>query len=575
MGKLGPPIPTAALDDRLGFTGTSGSGKTYNAGTAAERLLARKSRIVVVDPLGVWYGLRLLADGKTPSPYNVVIFGGAHGDLPLNDHAGGLLGETVAGMAESCILDLSGLGTKAGERRFMLAFLTALYRHVAPEPLHLIIDEADMFAPQTVRDKDGEAVKLLGMMETVVRRGRSKGFIPWLITQRPAVLNKDVLSQVDGLVAFKLTSSQDRDAIGNWVEGQADKAVWHKLYGALATFQRGHGLVWVPGRGVMKDEDFPPKLTFDSSATPKRGERIRAAALKPLNLATLRSRLASVEKEVVENDSKRLKAEVARLTRELAAKQPLAKGIDRAEMRAEINKTAETAHARGYGEAIKRLAPLVRKLRALTTDATSVAEGIEKWAGDVPIVLGPETAPSKVERPISRQTTIVPTTPRMPSTFSTIPNSEVGQGGLRRILVVLAQRPEGLTTRQIGVRARLSSKSGTFNTYVSKARSSGWVTGRSPLVITEAGIAALGDYDPLPTGRDLLDYWLRELGDSGSARLLRAIAEVYPNTITTVEAGERANLSHQSGTFGTYLSRLRSLELIEGRGELRAADELF
>jgi hypothetical protein len=28
---------------------------------------------------------------------------------------------------------------------------------------------------------------------------------------------------VDGLVAFKLVSSQDRDAIGAWVEGSADK----------------------------------------------------------------------------------------------------------------------------------------------------------------------------------------------------------------------------------------------------------------------------------------------------------------------------------------------------------------
>lgn len=34
------PIPDAALDDRLGFVGTSGSGKTYNAGAAVERLIA-------------------------------------------------------------------------------------------------------------------------------------------------------------------------------------------------------------------------------------------------------------------------------------------------------------------------------------------------------------------------------------------------------------------------------------------------------------------------------------------------------------------------------------------------------
>jgi hypothetical protein len=31
------PIPDAALDDRLGFVGTAGSGKTYNAGTGVER----------------------------------------------------------------------------------------------------------------------------------------------------------------------------------------------------------------------------------------------------------------------------------------------------------------------------------------------------------------------------------------------------------------------------------------------------------------------------------------------------------------------------------------------------------
>ena len=212
------PIPDAALDDRLGFVGTAGSGKSYNAMGRVERLLAKKARVCCVDPLGVFWGLRLQQDGATESGFNIPIFGGPHGDLPLTEHSGALIGEAVAGMSESCIIDLSEIGTKAGERRFMLHFLTALYRKSKDEPLHLIIDEADMFAPQKLTDKDGEAAKLLGMMETVIRRGRIKGFIPWLITQRPAVIAKDVLSQVDGLVAFKLTSSQDRDALSAWVE---------------------------------------------------------------------------------------------------------------------------------------------------------------------------------------------------------------------------------------------------------------------------------------------------------------------------------------------------------------------
>jgi len=52
------PIPKQALDDRLAFVGTAGNGKTYNAGSCVERLLSAKTRAVVIDPLGVWWGLR-------------------------------------------------------------------------------------------------------------------------------------------------------------------------------------------------------------------------------------------------------------------------------------------------------------------------------------------------------------------------------------------------------------------------------------------------------------------------------------------------------------------------------------
>lgn len=310
-------IPFDALDDRLAIVGTSGSGKTYAAGTAVELVLQHKGRVIIVDPLGVWYGLRLLADGKTPSPHDVVIVGGESGDLPLNEHAGALIGETVAGIAQSVILDLCGIGTKAGARRFMLAFLTALHRHASRDPVHLVFDEADMWAPQRLLDKEGEAAKLLGQMETIVRRGRVLGFIPWLITQRPAVLSKDVLSQADGLVVMKLTSSQDRDAIGDWVEGQADKAQWRSMWASLPTLQVGHGLVWIPGRGVFATVGFPKKLTYDSSRAPKRGETRKTAVLRPLDLPTLREKLAAIEADAKANDPRELKAEIVRLKSEI------------------------------------------------------------------------------------------------------------------------------------------------------------------------------------------------------------------------------------------------------------------
>lgn len=312
------PIPRELLDDRLAWVGTSGYGKTYNASAGIEHVLARKHRVVISDPLDVWWGLRLASDGKTPSPYDVVIFGGKHADLPVTRHAGAIIGETVATMRESCIVSLGTLGSARERRLFMLDFLEALYHHTNPdkvEPYHVVFDEADLWAPQ--KPIEDEHKRLGARMEEIVRRGRVKGFIPWLITQRPAVLAKDVLSQADGLVSFKLTSSQDRDALGAWVEGQADRDDWKKMRAELATLERGTGVVWIPGAGILKTAAFPPKATYDSSKTPKRGERREKRELQPLDVDALKGRLSTVDAEAKANDPKALKAEIARLTAEI------------------------------------------------------------------------------------------------------------------------------------------------------------------------------------------------------------------------------------------------------------------
>ena len=286
-------LPPSALDARLAIVGTSGSGKTYAAKGLLERVLASGGRVCVVDPLGVWWGLAKGVDGLNP-PFPVAIFGGARADVPLDPGSGAALGRLIGRETMACVVDVSDFGSAAARRVFMTAFTTALYE-ANMEPLHLVLDEADLWAPQRTQP---DGMELLGRMEEIVRRGRVRGFVPWLITQRPAVLHKDVLSQADILVSMKLTSSQDRAAIGRWIEGQADRAEGRRILGALPQLRRGEGWVWAPGNGVLAQVSFPRILTLDSSQTPKReaqpGTPHRLAAVDP---SAMQRALAEAERD--------------------------------------------------------------------------------------------------------------------------------------------------------------------------------------------------------------------------------------------------------------------------------------
>lgn len=566
------PIPNAALDDRLGFIGTSGSGKTYNAGGAVENLLRARSRVVIVDPLGVWWGLRLLADGKTASPFNVAIFGGAHGDLPLTENAGALIGETAATMAESCIVDLSELGSKSADRRFMTAFLDTIYRKAPGEPFHLVVDEADLFAPQ--KPPKGDET-LLNLMEQIVRRGRVRGFIPWLISQRPAVLNKNVLSQVDGLIAFKLTASQDRDALDGWIEGQADKAQGKAIKDALPAMQVGNGVVWVPGRGILQTASFPLKETFDSSRTPKRGEKkTKTASLKPLDLGALKSRLASVETEAKANDPKALKAEIARLKAEVAkggqSKPATPDGA--------YERTVEGARKEGFGEGYAQgwaegdRTGFARGAGvALDQGFGAVRDALKAFVG-VQFVPGTPLQRAIASAPAPAARAVANSAPRARRTNTGL------EAPLQRIIdaikwwnVIGVNAP---SPAQVGFIAKYAPTGGTWTTYLSRLRTRGLLAARGDLALTPEGHEAANQPEEFPTGEILRERILGML-DAPLQKILRPLITAYPDSLSAAEAGEQSGYAPTGGTWTTYLSRLRSRELIERRGDLKAQDWMF
>ena len=96
-------LPIDAVTQKFGFLGRTGSGKTYGANKLAEQMLEAKAQIVVLDPVGVWWGLRvgtLKIDSVTPPGYPIPILGGMHGDIPLEPGAGALIADLIVDKLE-------------------------------------------------------------------------------------------------------------------------------------------------------------------------------------------------------------------------------------------------------------------------------------------------------------------------------------------------------------------------------------------------------------------------------------------------------------------------------------------
>lgn len=576
-------LPLDAVTETFAILGRRGSGKTHTAVVMAEEMLTADIPVVVIDPLDVWWGLRVSKDGKSPG-FPIYVCGGSHADVPLTADAGKVLADAVVDRGLSMVLSLRHL-SKSDQRRFVGEFCERLYDRKADPThrtaLHVFIDEADAFVPQRLMPG---AERCFGAVDTLVRRGRSSGLAPTLISQRPQVINKDVLSQTEVLVSHQLTGPQDRKALETWIEANDTEDQRGTFMASLASLPKGTAWFWSPGLlGIFKRVEVRDRHTFDSSATPKAGVRAVASpkAFAAVDLEALTAEIQATIEKAKADDPRELRRQIAELEKALNAKatERQATSTPPKVIEKPVLKDGQLARAEGLLKTIEN--EIARHEAFVKGRLDLLRELTQEIAG----AIASTRAPEPVAKPVhimhaERQArpTPPPVTSR-PVRVVSDSDAAVGNGGLRRILIALAQRPEGLTLRQIGVRAGLSSRSGTFSTYMSRGRQQGWILdggkgGRS--TITDAGVAALGDYEPLPTGRSLFLYWLSELGESGAARILQSVVDAYPTTLSLEQIGERANLNPRSGTFSTYLSRLRTLELIEsGRGWVKASDELF
>ncbi|MEJ0015674.1 MAG: DUF87 domain-containing protein [Acetobacteraceae bacterium] len=525
-------ITDVILEDRLAIVGTTGSGKTFAAKGMAEALIAGGARVCVVDPLGVWWGLRAGPDGDPAGGLPVTIFGGLHGDIPITDQDGRALARILADSDLRCIVDVSEVGSGAARRRFMSAFAEALY-DANRRPLHLILDEADLWAPQRPLP---DQTALQGKIGEIVRRGRVRGFVPWLITQRPAVLDKDVLSQADTLIAMKLTSSQDRNAIGAWIEGQADRAEGKRMLAQLARLQVGTGLVWSPGHDVLQQVAFPGIATFDSSRTPTRGQRVAARSLAPVDVSAIATLLAGQRRPEP--------ASAKRNPDDLAAAE-------------------ERGYQRGRAEAAAELAGLRDQVRAMQT---ATAEGLRALLAQVEAApTGGAAALQVLHRPVRPASDAGATRRARPQGAAR--SDATLHAAARALLAVLASRtPARLTWNQAATLAGLKARGGHFNAGRQQLRAEGLVVEDGSLVwATDAGVARAGDVREAPTSpAEIRAMWCARL-PAPAPQMVGALAAHGSMTVTELAArlGKQPRGGHWNG--GMAVLRNNGLVTVAGQ----------
>lgn len=578
MTKRFLEVPSAALAEAVAIIARTGAGKSYTARGLAERLLSTGARATILDPTGVWWGLRLKADGKTKSEFDVVILGGDYGDIPITEDSGAVVAGLVIEHRTSFIIDLSLFGV--GERdRFCAQFFDTLYRDKPRGPLHLIADEADAYAPQKPMK---EQRVMASRFEQIVRRGRVRGFRPMMITQRTAVINKDVLNMAGTMIALQLTGPQDRDALERWIEFNAPADKVDTVLKSLPSLDRGEGWLWCPRAGILERGRFPPISTFDSMKAPEEDEAdVHLPALGVEQIKKLGRDFEKLVEEKRANEPDVLRAKVEQLEQRVRDLDGLLQDAEKSGgapissaaldvARADGHKSGFAAGIQhGYRNAIAAkgsgAAALLKMMRGylgpIGGQVRAAIEAMDSWeAGQIAADQQAEaiTAGTAAVIDAAGQARLGPAyqQPRADGDLS---------GGALRALKVLAQRhPARFTYGQWATLSFVRASSSTWRAYLAQLRRHQLIDERdNTFGLTGAGIAKAGGVPKVPddpAGR--LAMWKAAVG-GGAAKVLDALAAVYPATLSDDQLGRKIGVDPATSTYRAYLAPLNSNELIE------------
>jgi uncharacterized protein len=532
------------LETRLLVQANSGGGKSYTL----RRILEQTAPLVqqlIIDPEGEFATLREKFDYIIAAPHDA--------DAVASPQTAALLARRLLESGVSAVLDIYDL--KAHERQqFVRRFLDALVN--APRklwhPVMVVLDEAHVFCPQTGSAEASSAVI------DIATRGRKRGLCLVAATQRLSKLHKDtaaeLLNKLIGRTGLDVDVKRAADELG---------MVSREALTALRSMRAGSFFAFGP---ALHPQPTLVTVAAVSTSHPKAGQRLMQAP--PPASAKVRASLAKLADLQKDADTEArtvedLQRQNAELAGKLKAAEKRAAQAGYTEIQVQQRMTAAAAMRQSA------TAPAVLDEKRIVR----IAELANKIAAECRSQLGWNDKATGGDLPGAATNPIFKTPARTPASVTGL------RAGAVRILQELAARsPAGYSKPQVGALTKFSHKGGTFNTYLSDLRRSGYLEERGGLLYaSEAGILSLGDKLPSkPTAHaDVMAMWRGALR-AGAFSMLETIVAAGARGIARRDIAEAVGMTASGGTFNTYLSDLRRNGLMTDEGgHCRANDILF
>ncbi|MFD1588549.1 helicase HerA domain-containing protein [Halorientalis brevis] len=289
-------LPVVEILTGRGFiTGKSGSGKSNTASVVAEKLLDSGFGILIVDIDGEYYGLK--------EEYEILHVGADEEcDIQVTVEHAGKIASLALEQNVPIILDVSSFLDEDEAEELLTEVSKQLFAKEKKhkQPFLMLVEECHEWIPE--KGSVGEVGK---MLIKIGKRGRKHGLGIVGISQRPADVKKDFITQCDWLVWHRLTWNNDTKVVSRILDSEYSDAV--------EDLNDGEAFMMTDWSESVRRVQFHRKQTFDAGATPGL-EDVDRPDLKSVN-SDLVSELQEISEEKQQTEDK-----IAELREELNKK---------------------------------------------------------------------------------------------------------------------------------------------------------------------------------------------------------------------------------------------------------------